>query len=86
MAGRTSSLSRNARKRPRAASIPVLRALPSPPLRWLRRRKRPSRAAYLCAMAALESVEPSSTMTTSRSPKVCATMESRHSSRYRSTL
>ena len=66
-----SSLSTNARNSPVAASMPVLRAALRPPLGWARSRKRGSRAAKASAIAALPSVDPSSTITTSRSPNVC---------------
>ncbi len=61
--------------------MPVLRAAPRPLFTWRTSRKRESLAAYASASAALPSFDPSSTMTHSKSVKVWAAIESRHSTR-----
>ncbi len=78
-----SSLSTNARYSASGSmcAMPVLRAGPRPLFCCRTRRNRWSLAANASAMAALSSVEPSSTITTSKSVRVCAAMELRHSSR-----
>lgn len=86
--GTTSSLSTNARNSPSgcACAAPALRAAPSPAFSCRISRKRGSLRENSRATSALRSVEPSSTMTTSRSAMVCAASESRQAPRYSSTL
>ncbi len=61
--------------------MPVLRAAPRPPFSLRMSLKRGSREAYSSAMAAEPSGEPSSTIRTSKSRKVCAASESRQAGR-----
>ncbi|KRB71626.1 hypothetical protein ASE03_24005 [Kitasatospora sp. Root187] len=79
--GRVSSLSTKVRYSVPGARCrqPVLRAAPRPLFSCWTRRNRVSLAAYASAIAALPSVEPSSTSTHSKSSKVWAAIESRHS-------
>src|SRR6266540_1695438 len=65
--------------------MPSLRAAPRPWLSVCTTRSRPSRAAYSSAILPEESVEPSSTTTTSRRQPVWLSTLSRHSGRKAAT-
>lgn len=86
--GTMSSLSTNVRNTASgcACPAPALRAAPSPSFFCRISRKRGSRRENSSATSALPSVEPSSTMTTSRSAMVCPASDSRQAPRYSSTL
>ncbi len=79
--GSRSSESTNMSSSPLARATPALRAAPSPAFAWRTSTNRGSSSATRAAIAAEPSGEPSSTITTSRSAKVCARSDARHSSR-----
>ena len=84
--GSMSSASTKARNSPVACSMPRLREKPGPPFGILIRMNLGSDSARRRAMSALPSVEPSSTMTTSRLACVCLAMDRRQSSSKSSLL
>src|SRR5260370_11261040 len=81
LADSMSSPSTKARNSPRARSTPRLRAPPGPPCPGCSSVNRGSAAAWARAIWALPSLDPSSTIITSRSPNDCAAIESRQSPR-----
>src|SRR5260370_17652180 len=81
LADSMSSPSTKARNSPRARWTPRLRAPPGPPCPGCSSVNRGSAAALARAIWALPSLDPSSTMITSRSPNDCAAIESRQSPR-----